>query len=197
MPKIIDVEKKREEIMKEAIDVFAEKGYYNTTLSDIAERCGMGRTTLYQYFKNKDEIYCYTIDYITGAIENDYKSILKQPDLTVIEKIKLVAAKSIMEYDKEKAMMIVISDLLVRHRKENNELPNKLTDKISFLKDIFNHMIEEGMENEEIRPVNAQSMAFTLSSLVESFAIKAPLDRNIPIEDHLKSINVLVDGLKA
>jgi AcrR family transcriptional regulator len=197
MPKIIDVEKKREEIMKEAIDVFAEKGYYNTTLSDIAERCGMGRTTLYQYFKNKDEIYCYTIDYITGAIENDYKSILKQPDLTVIEKIKLVAAKAIMEYDKEKAMMIVISDLLVRHRKENNELPNKLTDKISFLKDIFNHMIEEGMENEEIRPVNAQSMAFTLSSLVESFAIKAPLDRNIPIEDHLKSINVLVDGLKA
>jgi AcrR family transcriptional regulator len=157
----------------------------------------MGRTTLYQYFKNKDEIYCYTIDYITGAIENDYKSILKQPDLTVIEKIKLVAAKAIMEYDKEKAMMIVISDLLVRHRKENNELPNKLTDKISFLKDIFNHMIEEGMENEEIRPVNAQSMAFTLSSLVESFAIKAPLDRNIPIEDHLKSINVLVDGLKA
>ena len=196
MPKIIDVEKKREEIMKEAIEVFAEKGYYNTTLLDIAERCGMGRTTLYQYFKNKDEIYCYTIDYITGAIENDYKSILKQPDLTVIEKIKLVAAKSIMEYDKEKAMMIVISDLLVRHRKENNELPNKLTDKISFLKDIFNHMIEEGIEKEEIRPVNAQSMAFTLSSLVESFAIKVPLDRNIPIEDHLKSINMLVDGLK-
>lgn len=197
MPKIIDVEKKREEIMKEALEVFAEKGYYNTTLSDIAERCGMGRTTLYQYFKNKDEIYNYTIDYITGVVENDYKSIIKQPDLTVIEKIKLVAAKSLMEYDKEKAMMIVISDLLVRHRKENNELPNKLTDRVLSLKDIFNHMIEEGIEKKEIRPVNAQSMAFTLSSLIESFAIKAPLDRNIPIEEHLQSINVLVDGLKA
>ena len=61
MPKIVDYEEKKQEIIEKAKEVFAKRGYYNTNLSDISKSCGMGRTTIYQYFKNKDEIFYHTV----------------------------------------------------------------------------------------------------------------------------------------
>lgn len=61
MPKIVDYESKKQEIIETARIVFAKRGYHNTNLSHISERCGMGRTTLYQYFSNKDEIFYHTM----------------------------------------------------------------------------------------------------------------------------------------
>lgn len=61
MPKIIDYDEKRLEIASDAIEVFSQKGYYNTNLKDIAKAAGMGRTSLYKYFRNKDEIYYYIV----------------------------------------------------------------------------------------------------------------------------------------
>ena len=57
MPKIVNVEEKKQEIYKSATQVFFEKGYSSTTLGDIAKASGVGRSTIYQYFKNKEEIF--------------------------------------------------------------------------------------------------------------------------------------------
>ena len=49
--------KKRADILEAAIDVFAEKGYYATKISDIAAILKMGHGTFYRYFKNKFDIF--------------------------------------------------------------------------------------------------------------------------------------------
>ena len=43
-------------ILVAAIKVFAQKGYVNTTMSDIAIHAKVGIGTLYNYFKNKDDL---------------------------------------------------------------------------------------------------------------------------------------------
>jgi AcrR family transcriptional regulator len=43
-------------VLRAAEDVFAEKGYYNTRIQDIAERARVAVGTVYNYFKEKDEI---------------------------------------------------------------------------------------------------------------------------------------------
>jgi TetR/AcrR family fatty acid metabolism transcriptional regulator len=47
---------KRAAILKAATGVFAEKGYFNSKVADIAKAAGVADGTVYLYFKNKDDI---------------------------------------------------------------------------------------------------------------------------------------------
>ena len=47
---------KREAILRAAIKVFAQKGYFNSKVADIAVEAGIADGTVYLYFKSKDEI---------------------------------------------------------------------------------------------------------------------------------------------
>ncbi len=55
-PRVIDREEKRLQIIKAAIKIFAMKGVAKTRMSEIAEQAGIGKGTIYEYFKSKDEI---------------------------------------------------------------------------------------------------------------------------------------------
>ena len=46
---------KRELISRAAIEVFAEKGFHQARVSDVAARAGVADGTIYLYFKNKEE----------------------------------------------------------------------------------------------------------------------------------------------
>lgn len=39
-----------------ALDLFGERGYENTTVIDIAERAGLGKTTFFRHFQDKREV---------------------------------------------------------------------------------------------------------------------------------------------
>lgn len=47
---------KREAILRAAIKVFAQKGYFSSKVADVASEAGIADGTVYLYFKSKDEI---------------------------------------------------------------------------------------------------------------------------------------------
>ena len=47
---------KRDRILKAAIKVFAQNGFYATRVSEIAKVAGVADGTIYLYFKNKDDV---------------------------------------------------------------------------------------------------------------------------------------------
>lgn len=56
MARKVDKEKKKEEIILAALKVFAQKGFYKTKIADIAAEAGIGKGTIYEYFRTKEEI---------------------------------------------------------------------------------------------------------------------------------------------
>ena len=48
---------RREEILKAAEKVFAQNGFYNSTVAEIAKESEFAIGTLYQFFTNKEELY--------------------------------------------------------------------------------------------------------------------------------------------
>ena len=46
----------KETIIQESIKLFLSHGYQGTSVKEITEAAGIGRGTLYWYFKSKDEI---------------------------------------------------------------------------------------------------------------------------------------------
>ena len=47
----------RRAICDAAVQLFSEKGFDTTSIEDIAHAAGIGKTTIYGYFSNKDEIF--------------------------------------------------------------------------------------------------------------------------------------------
>src|SRR5438128_1306177 len=47
---------KRDVILRAAIDVFADRGYFNAQVADVARAAGVAAGTVYLYFKSKDDL---------------------------------------------------------------------------------------------------------------------------------------------
>lgn len=84
----------REEILKESAKLFKIKGYYNTTMSDIASACGLLKGSIYHYFKSKDDIGLETLKYIHLYFNDNIFKIAYKKNLTNIEQIKLFVKKT-------------------------------------------------------------------------------------------------------
>jgi len=49
-------DRKREAVLRTAVQLFLDQGYHRATLSDVAERLNITKPALYHYFSGKDEI---------------------------------------------------------------------------------------------------------------------------------------------
>lgn len=57
MPKIVDHEKYRKELISKSFDLFADKGYGAITMRQIAQALGVSTGTLYHYFPSKQALF--------------------------------------------------------------------------------------------------------------------------------------------
>lgn len=62
------IDLRRRQILQAAREVFAEKGYHNANIADIASHLGMGHGTFYRYFENKLDIFCTVLDEVYASV---------------------------------------------------------------------------------------------------------------------------------
>lgn len=64
---MIDEKNKRqrryEDILRKAVELFAIQGYDNTTITDLQDELDMGRGTMYFHFKNKEDLLRHVMNY--------------------------------------------------------------------------------------------------------------------------------------
>ncbi|MCB4763468.1 MAG: TetR/AcrR family transcriptional regulator [Sulfurovum sp.] len=84
----------KEKILKVSAKLFKIKGYYNTTMSDIASACGLLKGSIYHHFKSKDEIGLETLKYIHSYFNDNIFKIAYNKDITPLEQIKLFVKKT-------------------------------------------------------------------------------------------------------
>ena len=75
-------------ILEEARELFAKYGYKKTTMEDIAQALGKGKSSLYYYFKNKEEIFQAVIDFEKDILFSQLQKIVTLP-ISPIEKFKM------------------------------------------------------------------------------------------------------------
>ncbi len=57
MPKIVDHDQYRKELLSKCFDIFAQKGYSAITMREIAQGTGVSTGTLYHYFSSKKALF--------------------------------------------------------------------------------------------------------------------------------------------
>lgn len=53
---------RREQLLGVALDVFAKRGYHQTSMNDVAEAAGISKPVLYQHFASKRDLYLAVIE---------------------------------------------------------------------------------------------------------------------------------------
>jgi AcrR family transcriptional regulator len=66
-------DQKEREILQAAAAVFAERGFRGTRVADIARRAGIGKGTIYEYFRSKEDLFTQLFHWYT---EQAYSSML-------------------------------------------------------------------------------------------------------------------------
>jgi len=97
MPKIIDHDKQREEIIFKSFDLFSTKGFASVTMRELARELEVSTGLLYHYFSTKEAIFEQMIQFV---IEKDISRVKAgiDPDLSLSEKI--ITAGRLIESNK-------------------------------------------------------------------------------------------------
>ena len=68
----------RESVLKKAIPVFLKKGYTGASIQDLEQATGVGKSSLYSEFENKDELYAACLEHFT-EFKSAKSALLNKP----------------------------------------------------------------------------------------------------------------------
>ena len=71
------VEERRGQILRAAVKLFSGRGYYTTTISQIAREAGVSTGLIYQYFGDKDDILLLSLKLVLETYEREIPARLE------------------------------------------------------------------------------------------------------------------------
>jgi AcrR family transcriptional regulator len=165
---IVEHEKRRREILEKALDVFMDEGFEDATFQKIADRCGITRTTLYIYFRNKREIFNYSIKQLLTNLENRIQRIIKDMSLGSVDRITSVVLDIIGQLEENRRLLSVILDYLLLLSKNGHDPETRVRRRVLKVRHILASMVIAGIRAGELAPVNIRAADDLLYGLFET-----------------------------
>ncbi len=192
---VIDHNARKREIIKKSIQLFAEQGYNGVTFQKIADSCGIARTTLYKYFRNKLEIFNYAIWETSNILTEIYASILKY-DQPVSIRLKNITNAVINLLFEQRVMLTVILDYVLAAQRAGHDLEKNITSHTIALRRIIQRLIIEGIRKGELRPIKAGLATDLLYSQIETAILRLTISGNADRKQIKAMLNETIDSLK-
>lgn len=143
-------------ILDSAERLFVEKGYSDTSMNDIGERADFSRTSVYQYFSSKEEIYLCILEQYNELL-TDRVAEATASALTVPDKIRAFL-EEIRKMIREKPNFFGLY-FIQRHQVEprlSAELRARLNAERRRLENVFRDFYREGVERGEVRNIGVK-----------------------------------------
>ncbi len=167
----------REEILSAAEKVFAAKGFFPTTMSDIARKAEFGTGTLYKYFKSKEELYFTLIEEKVEEVNRLVNAELSKKT-SAIERMRKALELQFEFVERNRDFFrIYISE---RNRFEwtvKDELGKGLHEKMVTYIHILAEVMRQGIEEGEFKSMNPIDLAHAWVGMVNSFVFEWLISR--------------------
>ncbi|MFE9749920.1 TetR/AcrR family transcriptional regulator [Saccharothrix saharensis] len=136
----------REQIVAAAFELFAERGFAAVTVTDIAERAEVGRTTFFRYFGDKQEVVFSDEQAIVEAVTERYRALPPATDLAgAVAQLREVAVELCRELTADGEHYRAHERLL----RENAELRDRAARKFARLGEVLRAtLLERGASAE-------------------------------------------------
>ncbi|MDR2072598.1 MAG: TetR/AcrR family transcriptional regulator [Spirochaetaceae bacterium] len=205
---IVEHDKRRKRILGKALDVFMEEGFENATYQKIADRCQITRTTLYLYFRNKREIFNYSIKQLLGDVEKDILHVKGDNTLSFPDKIKKTISVILNRLEENKRLLSVILDYLLSiSRSSTNKAPQNTNEGDSLpdirirrrtirLRHILATMVIEGIKAGEIKKMDVATADNLLYGLIETAIFQLAVLKRKSVRELTNAVELAVNSLR-
>ncbi|HRU77933.1 MAG: TetR/AcrR family transcriptional regulator [Rectinema sp.] len=184
MPRIVDHDRRKREIARSALMLFSKQGYHESSFSDIASACRLSRSNIYNYFKNKDEIFHYAVVELLNSITQNIELIAHQDSLTLAQKLQRIYQLFTNDFGDGKNASIIL-DLSLRLKRKDTKLVATLDNSaVNLRKNIENLFVSENANLPYVQIAVVTTLFFSLieSSITHSlFTEKAFIQQNIAV----------------
>ena len=194
---IVEHEKRRKEILEKALTVFVDDGFENATFQKIADRCGITRTILYLYFKNKKEIFRYSIKQFLLNAEDNMNAISTDKTLNSTGKIKKMFFEIFKELEENRQFLFVIMNYLLylaRREVEPEKRVRRRTIKFRFF---LTSLMIEGIKAGEIKKVNVKIAGNYLYYFLEDAIFQLVVLKRKNLNELREAVVFAIDQLTA
>ncbi len=164
----IEHDKRRREILEKALDVFVDEGYEDTTFQKIAERCGITRTILYLYFKNKREIFTFSIKLFMEKLEAEIRIIGADPARGQSEKLSAILAKVVETCAAQHRLLSVILDYLGHLRAAGVDPDERVRRRTIRMRHILAGIFIDGQKKGDFIPFSVKAAGELFYGLIEA-----------------------------
>ncbi len=178
--KIIKSEK-REQILLAAISVFTKNGINNSTIRDIALSADVGKGTIYEYFKNKNEIISQAYRYFMSMFDTGIEDIVLKSS-SGKDKLKMITDFIIGFIDNDKNdMMNLIFDFWaesIRTKTSKNIIYMEMRHFYGSYRSLVRDLILEGKEDGSFRDdIDHDSLASLFVGMLDGIMVQWVIDR--------------------
>jgi AcrR family transcriptional regulator len=200
MPKIVDKQRKRSEIARIAIETFSKKGFENTTIQEIADAAKIGKGTIYEYFKTKEDIIAQvTIEFFSEMEKSMGAAFFKTVNSR--EKLQRMIQETMkITEEMEHLLSIYLEIWLIFLRGHGYSETIKMFDEFLMnMRSSIVQIIEEGKKTGDFRKnVDSESTAISLFAALDGIAVHYMLSKpKFDLEKITREfMDIFLSGLK-
>lgn len=195
-PAIVDKEAKKEEILSAAAVVFAEKGFSNTKMEDISKRAEIGKGTLYEYFRSKDDLFFALYKNLMNSFHTRIYSCLS-PEQTPTEALTAMISATLRAFDEWHDYGMLLLEFWNEHRR-GKFLKLDFSDVYDKSRGILKNLIEEGVIKGEFAEIDPMVASSTIIAVLDGILLQRIFDPDLyskmNVEKHI--LTVIFGGLK-
>ncbi len=187
---------RKQSILSSAEKLFAEKGFFSTSIADIIQDANIARGTFYIYFDSKNAIFDELIeDFIQSIDQSIYRINISDPSRDPFIQLKdnILRVANLL-YNRSHLTKII----LTYATGINHDLDQKINDFYKKIINLINSAIKLGIQMEIIRPCQSEIIALCILGCIKEvahslFTHENPSDKLNEIVDEL--INFSLRGL--
>jgi AcrR family transcriptional regulator len=105
MPKIVDKRERHRRYIEAAAEVFAERGFSETRMADIAKRAKVSKALLYEYFTSKEDIFLQVCESIVS-----WGPLSSLDGVPSVQGFSDLVADVAQSYDEAQNFFLILSD---------------------------------------------------------------------------------------
>jgi TetR/AcrR family transcriptional regulator, repressor for uid operon len=194
-------DKREQEILEAAAAVFAERGFRTTRVADVAERAGIGKGTLYEYFRSKEDLFLRLFDWYTSEAFTSMRAELQRPTGSAVDALRRSGGTLLAICQQ----MLPFYPLTMEFWSASTapEFRGRLVDEFRELyrrfRGVLSGAIREGIEQGELSPhVKPEAVAAVLVSAYDGLFLQAWFDPSFdPVASGRHFLEVLLKGMAA